>query len=91
MPEPNRWREILTKLNKMYNEDHTSTETFTKIKCPTLVMSGDRDDYLSPEAVVSCARAISNAQLSIIPNCHHVVFFCNFPAVWEAINPFLKN
>jgi pimeloyl-ACP methyl ester carboxylesterase len=91
MPEPNRWREILTKLNKMYNEDHTSTETFTKIKCPTLVMSGDRDDYLSPEAVVSCARAIPNAQLSIIPNCHHVVFFCNFPAVWEAINPFLKN
>ena len=91
MPEPNRWREILTKLNKMYNEDHTSTETFAKIKCSTLVLSGDRDDYLSPEAVVSCARAIPNAQLSIIPNCHHVVFFCNFPAVWEAINPFLKN
>lgn len=91
MPEPQRWKEILSKLSKMYNEDATSVEIFKKITCPTLVMSGDRDDYLSVEAVVNCAKAIPNAQLSIIPNCHHVVFFCNFPAVWEAINPFLKN
>ena len=91
MPEPQRWREILSKVSKMYNEDLTSTETLKKIKCPTLLMAGDRDDYLSPEAVVSCARAIPNSQLSIIPGCSHVVFFCNFPAVWEAIHPFLKK
>jgi pimeloyl-ACP methyl ester carboxylesterase len=91
MPEPQRWREILAKLSKMYNENHTGTETFKKIKCPALVMSGDRDDYLSVEAVVNSAKAIPNAQLAIIPNCHHVVFYCNLPAVWEAINPFLKN
>lgn len=91
MPEPERWREILAKLTKMYNEDLTSTETFQKIKCPTLVMAGDRDDYLSQEAMVSCAKAISNSQLSIIPGCSHVVFFCNFPAVREAIAPFLKE
>jgi pimeloyl-ACP methyl ester carboxylesterase len=91
MPEPERWREILTKLTKMYNEDLTSTETFQKIKCPTLVMAGDRDDYLSQEAMVSCAKAIPNSQLSIIPGCSHVVFFCNFPAVREAIGPFLKE
>jgi pimeloyl-ACP methyl ester carboxylesterase len=91
MPEPQQWREILTKLSKMYNEDPTSRETFQKIKCPTLVMGGDRDDYISPESMVSCAKAISNSQLAIIPGCSHVVFFCNFPAVREAIGPFLKN
>ncbi len=91
MPEPRRWKEILTKLSKMYNEDPTSTETFQKIKCPTLVIAGDTDDYLSPEAMVSCAKAIHNSQLSIIPGCSHVVFFCNFPAVREAIGPFLKE
>lgn len=91
MPEPQRWREILSKLSKMYNEDPTSTEIFKQIKCPTLVMAGDRDDYISPESMVSCARAIPNSQLSIIPGCSHVVFFCNFPAVWEAIHPFLKK
>jgi pimeloyl-ACP methyl ester carboxylesterase len=91
MPEPQRWREILMSVSNMYNNDPTGTEIFQKIKCPTLIIGGDRDDYLSPEAMVSCAKAISNSQLAIIPGCSHVVFFCNFPAVREAITPFLKN
>lgn len=89
MPEPGRWAECLSKLNKMYNNDPVSKETFEKIKCPVLIMSGDRDDYNSLEKVLSCAKAIPNSELSIIPGCHHVVFFCNFPAVWESIKPFL--
>ncbi|MEP7107188.1 MAG: alpha/beta hydrolase [Ferruginibacter sp.] len=91
MPEPKRWSEVLLKLNTLYNEDYVSAETFEKIKCPVLVMSGDRDDYMSLEAVVKCVKSIPNAELSIIPGCHHVVFYCNFPAVWEAIDPFLKK
>lgn len=58
---------------------------------PVLIIAGDKDDYNKMEDVVKCARAISNAQLSIIPGCHHVVFFCNFPAVWEAVQPFLNQ
>ena len=54
-----------------------------------LVMSGDRDSYNTLEKVVTCAKAIPGSQLSIIAGCHHVVFFCNFPAVWESIKPFL--
>jgi pimeloyl-ACP methyl ester carboxylesterase len=91
MPEPQRWREDLAKMTKLYNEDYMSTETFAKIKCPVLIMAGDKDDYSKTEDVVKCAKAIPNAHLSIIPGCHHVVFFCNFPAVWEAINPFLSQ
>jgi pimeloyl-ACP methyl ester carboxylesterase len=91
MPEPRRWRESLAKGTKMYNEDFISTETFSKIQCPALIMAGDRDDYTSTENIVKCAKAIRNAELSIIPGCHHVVFFCNFPAVWSAIEPFLKK
>lgn len=90
MPEPGRWAECLSRLNKMYNEDAVSKETFEKIKCPVLIMSGDRDSYNSLEKVVSCAKAIPGSQLSIIPGCHHVVFFCNFPAVWESVKPFLS-
>lgn len=89
--EPNRWSECLLKLNKLYNEDYMSKETFEKIKCPVLVMSGDRDAYTSIEKVINCAKAISFSQLSIIPGCHHVVFFCNFPAVWESVKPFLSQ
>ena len=91
MPEPHRWAESLEKLNRLYNDEVVSTETFREIKCPALIMSGDRDAYLPVEAVVQCAKAIADARLSIIPGCLHVVFFCNFPAVWESIRPFIGN
>lgn len=91
MPEPNRWGENLTRLNRLYNDDYISKETFAQIKCPVLVMSGDRDGGHSVEAVVTAAKMIPNAQLSIIAGCSHVVFFCNFPAVWETTQAFLKN
>ena len=78
-------------MSKLYNEDYVSVETFEKIKCPVLVMSGDRDDYQSLEGIVKCVKAIPDARLSIIPGCRHVVFYCNFPAVWEALQPFLKE
>jgi pimeloyl-ACP methyl ester carboxylesterase len=91
MPEPNRWAEDLDMMSKLYNEDFISTETFSRIKCPTLIMAGDKDDYNSIESIVNCKKAIPNAQLSIIAGCWHVVFFCNFPAVWDTIEPFLSN
>jgi pimeloyl-ACP methyl ester carboxylesterase len=90
MAEPNRWPEVLSKLNKLYNDDNIGTETFSKIKCPVLVMTGDRDQYNKLEEVLRCARDINKVQLSVIPGCAHVVFFCNFPAVLDAILPFLK-
>ena len=90
MPEPKRWKECLAMLNKMYNEDYVSTETFSVIKCPTLIMNGDRDGDNSLDAVVKCSKSIHDSQLAIIAGCWHVVFFCNFPAVWDTINPFLK-
>jgi pimeloyl-ACP methyl ester carboxylesterase len=91
MPEPDRWQECLDMQNEMYDKDFVSTESFEKIKCPALIMGGDNDRYNPIESFVKCKTAIANAQLSIIPGCGHVVFFCNFPAVWAGIEPFLKN
>lgn len=91
MPEPNRWGENLAMLNKMYNTDFVTTETFKKIKCPALIMAGDRDEYTPTESFVKCQKEITNSQLSIIAGCGHVVFYCNFPAVWDTVEPFLKK
>jgi pimeloyl-ACP methyl ester carboxylesterase len=90
MPEPERWRESLTNASKMYNEDYVSTETFSKIQCPVLVLNGDRDENLTLDAIVRCSKAIKDVRVSVIAGCWHVVFFCNFPAVWESIRPFLE-
>ena len=91
MPEPKRWGECLSWINKLYNEDFISIETFEKIKCPALVMGGDLDGGHSAEALVKAFRLIRNSSLAIIGGCSHVVFYCNFPAVWENIDFFLKN
>lgn len=91
MPEPARWREGLSMLNKMYNEEPMSKETFEKIKCPVLLMNGDNDGYSSIDEFIQCAKYIGNAKVSLIPGCYHVIFFCNFPAVWESMQPFLKQ
>lgn len=91
MPEPKRWNESLSMLNNMYNKDFISVETFQKITCPTLVMAGDRDEYSTTEEILACKRSITKAQLAIIAGCGHVVFYCNFPAVWAAIDPFLHS
>jgi pimeloyl-ACP methyl ester carboxylesterase len=91
MPEPDRWGENLDMLNKMYNKDFVSIETFKKIKCPTLIMAGDKDEYTATEDFVKCKKAIPDSQLAIIAGCGHVIFYCNFPAVWDAVEPFLKK
>lgn len=91
MPEPARWREGLTMLNKMYNDEPMSKETFEKIKCPVLLMNGDNDGYSSIDEFIQCAKYINKAKVALIPGCHHVIFFCNFPAVWESMQPFLQQ
>ncbi len=91
MPEPQRWQETLSKLNSLYNNDYMSKETFEKIRCHVLLMNGDRDGYSSIDEFTQCAKYISNAQVALIPGCHHVIFFCNFPAVWESVKPFLDQ
>ena len=89
MPEPKRWGECLSMLNKLYDEEALSIETFSKIKCPTLVLGGDSDNGHPVEGLAVAYRSIPGSQLSIVPGCHHVVFYCNFPAVWESLVPFV--
>ena len=91
MPEPQRWNETLSMLTNLYNTEVISKETFEKIKCPVLVMAGDKDQYVPLEKVVSCYKQISGAMLSIIPGCGHVIFYCNLPAVWEAMKGFVNQ
>ncbi|MFC3196083.1 alpha/beta fold hydrolase [Parapedobacter deserti] len=89
MPEPERWNESLSMLSDMYNNEYMSKETFEKIQCPVLLMNGDNDGYNTLDAFIQCSKYLSQAQVAVIPGCHHVIFFCNFPAVWAGLAPFL--
>lgn len=90
-PEPQRLQEMFTLLGNMYNQLTLGKDFFETIKCPVLVMAGDKDQGNPPTRVVSTAQMIPLHQIGIIPNSTHGVFLENFPAVWACIVPFLKQ
>jgi pimeloyl-ACP methyl ester carboxylesterase len=90
MPEPNRIEEVFEQISNCYNKLTVGKDLLQSIKCPVLVMAGDRDQGNSVEHIVTAARLIPNAQISIIPNGTHPVFNENFKAVWASIVLFLK-
>ncbi len=90
MPEPNRLQEVFTQINSCYSKLTVGKDLLSTIKCPVLVMAGDRDGGNSVEQVVNAARMIPTHHISIIPNATHPVINENFAAVWASIAPFLK-
>jgi pimeloyl-ACP methyl ester carboxylesterase len=90
MPEPERWDESLHMLNALYKNSVVSTETFSRIKCPVLIMSGEKDEYTDPTSVQRAHTSLANSQVVIIPGCGHVIFDCNLDATWSAISGFLN-
>ena len=90
MPEPNRLEDVFAGVNACYSKLTIGKELLGSIKCPVLVMAGDKDDSNPVERVVKAARFIPIHQISIIPNTTHECFTENFKASWESIVPFLK-
>jgi pimeloyl-ACP methyl ester carboxylesterase len=91
MPEPKRWNESLQWLNALYENEVVSEKVFKKIECPVLLVAGDKDQYSNPETLLKAHKSIKESYLSIIPGCGHVVFYCNWNAVWAVVKPFLNN
>ena len=91
MPQPQRLQEMFSKLGNMYNQLSLDSVFFQRIKCPTLVMAGDKDPGNPPQRVVSTANMIPQSMIGIIPNTTHGVFLENFNAVWACVKPFLSD
>lgn len=91
MPEPKRFPEFLKMMETFYNSMVASKELFASIKCPVLVMAGERDLNAPLATVIAAYQMIPNSQLSIVPKAGHVVFMANFSAVWESLVPFLDE
>ncbi len=53
------------------------SDDLANIRCPTLVLTGDLDELISPENSRKIASIISGARLIVIPGCGHRV-------MWEA-------
>jgi pimeloyl-ACP methyl ester carboxylesterase len=91
MPNPDKLEAMFAGVNACYTKLTVGKDLLGRIKCPVLVMAGDKDDSNPVERVVKAARLIPKHQLSIIPNTTHECFTENFDAAWASIEPFLTK
>jgi pimeloyl-ACP methyl ester carboxylesterase len=90
MPQPQRLGEMFTQVATMYNHLTVDRALLQTIRCPVLVLAGDRDEGNPVDRMLRTAQDIRRSQLGIIPNASHGAFLINFPAVWADVVPFLK-
>jgi hypothetical protein len=83
--EPKRQAEYWADLEHFHNTMVVSKTLFSSIRCPVLVMAGERDMNAPLATVIAAYQMIPNSQLSIIPNTPHPAFAVNFDAVWNAM------
>ena len=67
-----QWRALVDQTASMWLEYEGLTEDeIGKIEAPTLVFTGDRDDEIALDLMVSLYRALPNAELAVSPNTDH--------------------
>jgi pimeloyl-ACP methyl ester carboxylesterase len=71
---PSHWKELITQLSfGMLNPPLPTDDNLKRITVPTLIVWGDRDQFLPIENAVELYRLIPNAQLAVVPNADHFV------------------
>jgi pimeloyl-ACP methyl ester carboxylesterase len=71
---PSHWKELITQLSfGMVNPTLPAEDDLRKITVPTLIIWGDRDQFLPVEDAIALYRLIPRAQLAVVPNADHFV------------------
>lgn len=66
------WAEFLRQTVQMWLEYPGLTEDdFRRIQTPSLVIAGDRDDFVPVEVAAAMSRMLANAELAICPHAGH--------------------
>jgi pimeloyl-ACP methyl ester carboxylesterase len=91
MPEPQRAGEWLRQLNAVFAQKEIIPMNQVKaVKCPVLIVGGDRDNYNKVEGFVELYRNIPNAQLAIINKAGHTDLIFNPRIMNNTVIPFLQ-
>ena len=70
--DPEYWKEFLKNLAKMYMDPSGfPKKRISEIITPTLILTGDRDQFLPVEETIKMFRLIPKAELTVVPNANH--------------------
>jgi pimeloyl-ACP methyl ester carboxylesterase len=69
---PDHWETLVTQISTMWwTPLNYTADDFQKIKTPTLILVGDRDQMVPVEEAEEMYRLIQGAELAILPNSDH--------------------
>ena len=89
---PLHWKELLTQVSfEMINPTLPAEDDLKQINVPTLIIWGDRDQFLPVEDAVELYRLIPNAQLAVVPNADHFVTRTNVRSFAELVKEFVLS
>ena len=89
---PLHWKELVTQLSfEMINPTLPAEDNLKQITLPTLIVWGDRDQFLPIEDAIELYRLIPNAQLAVIPNANHFVTRTHVLLFAELVKEFVLN
>lgn len=66
-------------------------ETVDSMRCPTLIVRGERSRVLEPQVAEAFARQLPQGALVTVPDCGHNVHSQNTPGFLDALRPFLES
>jgi len=79
------WKTLLNKISKMwYDPAEFPLDQVKQIQTPSLILLGDRDVYIPISEATKMYKLIPNAELAIIPNSNHDVYFTQ-PEIYNRI------
>ncbi|WP_259067551.1 alpha/beta fold hydrolase [Mucilaginibacter sp. X4EP1] len=91
MPQPERWNDFVEKLkNAWLNQTPIEPSQLKTIKCPVMVVGGDRDQYNGIDNFFNTYKLLPHASLAIIPNSDHIVFFRRPDLMENIVIPFIN-
>jgi pimeloyl-ACP methyl ester carboxylesterase len=90
-PDPGHWPAFIEKVKAMWlSQPDISTEELGRIRCPTLIVAGDRD-AIRIEHTVQLFQSIPGAQLFIVPGASHLLLNEKPTLVNGILADFLQN
>jgi pimeloyl-ACP methyl ester carboxylesterase len=75
----------------MINPTLPAEDDLKQISVPTLIIWGDRDQFLPVEDAVELYRLIPNSQLAVLPNANHFVTRTKVMLFAELVKEFVLN
>jgi len=92
MPNPERWGNFVEKLKAAYLTSPQLTDRQAKkIKCPILIVGGDRDTNNPVKSFEQARDAIPHARLVIVPNAGHVDSLQRPSVLSDIVLPFVLD